>query len=142
MFGDAEKACCRVGHFHLGRIFEGGAIILFREQLVAFALADGVVAQGGHAVACEQAGDELVLGHGFAVVAVSARHQYGGPRGGCLGEVEVAGEVEAWAGFEEDFFDAITGALEGAGDLWIERGSFWEAADAVEEEGASVFLPF
>ncbi|MEY5016493.1 MAG: hypothetical protein RIS92_2851 [Verrucomicrobiota bacterium] len=141
VLGDAEEACSWVGHFDLGRIFERGAVTLFREQLVALALTNRVVAKGGHPVACEKAGDELVLGHGFAVVTVSARHKYGGPRGGCFGEVEVAGEVEAWARFEKDFFDAVTGALECAGDFWVERCSLGETADAVEEEGASFLLP-
>jgi len=73
---------------------------------------------------------------------VSARHKNCGPWGRCLWEVEVAGEVKAWARFEENFFDAVARGLKGAGDFWIERSSLGDASNAFEKEGASVLLPF
>ena len=74
-------------------------------------------------------------------MTVAAWDEHSGPWGGGLWEIEVAGEVEARAGFEEDLFDEITGCLEGPGDFRVERGAFWETADAIEEEGSAFGLP-
>lgn len=49
--------------------------------------------------------------------------------------------MEAGSGFEQNFFDAITGSLQGAGDFWVEGRSFGKATDAFEEEGSAFVLP-
>lgn len=55
MFGDAEETRRRVRHFQLGSVLKCGAVVVFGEQLVSFALADGVVTQSGHPIPREEA---------------------------------------------------------------------------------------
>jgi hypothetical protein len=43
--------------------------------------------------------------------------------------VEIAGDVEAGAGFEDDFVDSIGGAFDGTGDAGVERRTFGLATD-------------
>lgn len=61
-----------------------------------------------------------------------------GPR---LGQVEIRGDMQPGLALENDFFDAVALALQGADDLRIQRRAFRQAAELVEQVGAPLGLP-
>ena len=74
--------------------------------------------------------EALVGGVGLALRGVAHLHDDGGDGAADAGgTVEIAGDVEAGAGFEDHFIDAVGGAFDGAGDAGVEGSTFGLAAD-------------
>ena len=69
------------------------------QKLKSLSLADRVVTERGHAVLGQQDADALIALVCLAVVAVPARNQHSRKRALALGQVQIARDVVAEAGF-------------------------------------------
>ena len=105
-------------------MFAGGperCAALVVEQLLAFALTDGVVAEHDEAMLREQAIGLLIRHPGLAVDGVTARMQHGGKRPLARGPVDIRRYMKSRPAFEEHLFDREPILAQHSGDARIQR---------------------
>ncbi len=104
------------------------------ENLVAFALADGIVDQRGAAIERQQNTNALIGLAGFAIGAVPARNEHARRLvRHWIGQVQVGRDVMMRAAFEYDLLDAIAVTLDRAQRAGIERRALGQFADHLFE---------
>ena len=118
-----------------------GRLALLVEHLHPLALADRVVAEGGHSVPGEQDADLLVRVAGLAVGRVPARNEHPRERRLAVGQVERRRDVMPGPALEDDPLHAVARILPAADDPRIERRPLRQVPQRLEEELLQFLLP-